>query len=200
MTAPEIICQEPRPGETRDCLDPWKMSFVHADGGVSLCCWSRSIGSINAATVNEILEGAAAKAMRRGLLTGRVPVDCVRCPSRSLVPVGDFKQKVEEFLSGDDRKERMDLRARAYGLQDQVALLRHHIEDVEADRKKVQLHAHNLEIEREHLKMHNGMLLEKVNSIHEGRANIFHLVVSWTRGLLRRKLRGASKPPATSAD
>ncbi|MHC4844666.1 MAG: SPASM domain-containing protein [Planctomycetota bacterium] len=200
MTAPEIICQEPRPGETRDCLDPWKMSFVHADGGVSLCCWSRSIGSINAATVNEILEGDAAKAMRRGLLTGRVPVDCVRCPSRSLVPVGDFKKKVEEFLSGDDRKERMDLRARTYALHEQVASQRRHIEAVEADRAKVQQHAHNLEIEREHLKMHNEMLLEKVNSIHEGRANIFHLIVSWTRGLVRRKLRGGARPPAAPAD
>jgi len=199
MTAPEIICQEPGPGETRDCLDPWKMSFVHADGGVSLCCWSRSIGSISSTSVNEILEGEPARAMRRGLLTGRVPVDCVRCPSRSLVPVTEFKQKVEEFLSGDDRKERMDLRAQAYGLQDQVASLRHHIEDIEADRKKVSEHAGNLEIEREHMRMHNEMLLEKVNSIHEGRANIVHLLVSWTRGLLRRKLRGASKP-ATPAD
>src|SRR6187402_3534660 len=58
----------PRPGETRDCLDPWKMSFVHADGAVSLCCWSRPVGNIKDAPFGEILMNEAAREMRRGLL------------------------------------------------------------------------------------------------------------------------------------
>ena len=77
----------PKPGETRDCLDPWKMSFVHADGSVTLCCWSRPVGNIKDAPFGEILMNEAAREMRRGLLTGRIPDDCVRCPARMLVPV-----------------------------------------------------------------------------------------------------------------
>lgn len=183
MTAPEVICQEPGPGETRDCLDPWKMSFVHADGGVSLCCWSRAIGSIHTTPVNEILEGEAARGMRRGLLTGRVPVDCVRCPSRNVVPLATLRKKVEAHLSGDNRQERMELRAKAYALQDEVACVRR-------ERDAIREHIGNLEEEREHLRKHNEMLVETVNSIHEGRANIFRVVGSWCRGLMRRTFLG----------
>ena len=89
----------PRPGETRDCLDPWKMSFVHADGSVTLCCWSRPVGNIKDAPFGDLLLNDASKEMRRGLLTGRMPEDCVHCPARTLVPVAEFRRKVERFVA-----------------------------------------------------------------------------------------------------
>ena len=189
MTQPDVICQEPGPGETRDCLDPWKLSFVHADGGVSLCCWSRSIGSIKTTPVDEILKGDAARAMRRGLLTGRVPVDCVRCPSRSLVPLASLRKSVEEYMSADDSQGRRQLRKQVYGLHEQVASLRR-------EREATSQHIANLEEERAHVLKHNEMLVERVTSIHEGRASLLRLVGSWCRGRARRMLGRGSTPPS----
>jgi hypothetical protein len=188
MTAPATICQEPGPGETRDCLDPWKLSFVHADGGVSLCCWSRAIGSIKTTPVNEILKGEAAQAMRRGLLTGRVPVDCVRCPSRSLVPLASLRRSVEDYLSADDSEARMKLRAKLYGAHEQLASLRKELVTLKEHRTNMEEHRTNMEEEREHLQKHIEILMERLNAIKEGRANILSLVRSWCRGRVRRAL------------
>ena len=181
---------QPRPGETRDCLDPWKMSFVHADGSVSLCCWSRSIGNIKDAPFGELLMNDMAKEMRRGLLTGRIPEDCVRCPARTLVPVAELRRKVEAFVADDGRKELLELRGRLFTLQEDMIVSRQHLAGSEQARAALLQHVANLEEQREHLRLHNTHLLDQVNQVLEGRGSLLRLVARWTRGRLRRSPLG----------
>jgi hypothetical protein len=181
---------EPQPGETRDCLDPWKMSFVHADGAVSLCCWSRPVGNIKDAPFGEILMNEAAREMRRGLLTGRIPDDCVRCPARMLVPVAELRRKVQEFVADDGRRELLKLRGQYYTLTEDMVLARKHLAGSEAARAALEQHVANLEEERTHLRQHNTNLLDEVNQVLEGRGSLPKLVYRWTRGRLRRSALG----------
>jgi hypothetical protein len=180
----------PKPGETRDCLDPWKMSFVHADGSVSLCCWSRSIGNIKDAPFEELLMNDASKEMRRGLLTGRIPEDCVRCPARSLVPVAKFRKKVEAFVADDGRRELLKLRGQLFTLQEDMVKARKHLAGSEEARAALVQHVANLEQVQEHLRLHNTNLLDAVNQVIEGRGSLPKLVYRWTRGRLRRSALG----------
>jgi len=180
----------PKPGQTRDCLDPWKMSFVHADGSVTLCCWSRSIGNIKDAPFGEVLMNEAAREMRRGLLTGRIPEDCVHCPARTLVPVGEFRRKVEAFVADDGRQELLKLRGQVYSQQEDLVLARKHLASSEEARLALVQHVANLEEERQHLRLHNTNLLDQVNRVLEGRGSLLKLVARWTRGRLRRTALG----------
>jgi len=173
----------PRPGETRDCLDPWKMSFVHADGSVSLCCWSRSIGNIKDARFGELLVNDASREMRRGLLTGRLPEDCVRCPARTLVPVAELRRKVEAFVADDGRQELLRLRGDHYALQEDMVRARRHIESLLG-------HVANLEDERRHLRLNAATLQAAVDAVREGRGSPVELLYRWTRGRLRRSALG----------
>jgi len=123
----------PHEGQTRDCLDPWKMAYVKADGEVSLCCWSKSIGNVKNGTINDLLHNQASREMRRGLLTGSMPHDCVVCPARPLMPVTDFKKKVEEFVSDDGRQEMLALRSRLHGVQETLVQERRIHADVDKE-------------------------------------------------------------------
>lgn len=182
--------RQPHPGETRDCLDPWKMTFIKADGSVSLCCWSAPVGNIAEAPVDQILHNAASREMRRGLLTGEMPVDCVKCPARMLMPVAEFRGKVERFLADDGRTERTALRARLHATQENVVALRHHASNVEQHAHEIEQHVRNLEEEREHLRRHVGQLTERVDAVAEGRMPLTRVLGSWTRGRLRRSALG----------
>ena len=180
----------PKPGETRDCLDPWKMSFVHADGSVTLCCWSRAIGNIKDAPFGELLMNDASREMRRGLLTGRIPEDCVRCPARTLVPVAELRAKVAAFVADDGRQEILKLRSRVYSLQEDLVLARKHLAGSEEARAALVAHVTNLDEERQHLRLHNTNLLDAVNQVVEGRGSLARLVIRWTRGRWRRSAIG----------
>lgn len=173
----------PSPGETRDCLDPWKMSFVHADGSVTLCCWSRPVGNIKDAPFGDVLLNDASKEMRRGLLTGRMPEDCVHCPARTLVPVADFRRKVERFVADDGRQELLKLRGELYTVREDMVRTRKHV-------TTLQEHVRNLEDEREHLRLDNTNLKEAELAVREGRVPLRELLVRWTRGRLRRTALG----------
>jgi hypothetical protein len=174
---------QPKPGETRDCLDPWKMSFVHADGEVSLCCWSRSIGNIKDAPFAQLLMNDASREMRRGLLTGRMPEDCVHCPARTLVPVAEFRRKVEAFVADDGRQELLKLRGDHYLMQEDMVRARKHTSSLLE-------HVANLESEREHLRRHAATLQAAVDAVNEGLVSPFALAWRWTRGRLRRSALG----------
>ena len=174
---------QPKPGETRDCLDPWKMSFVHADGAVTLCCWSRPVGNIKDQPFAAILTNDMSREMRRGLLTGRIPEDCVHCPARTLVPVAQFRKKVEAFVADDGRQELLKLRGDHYLLQEDMVRGRKHVRSLEE-------HVANLEAERGHLQRHAADLQAAVDAIYEGRVSPFRLAWRWTKGRLRRTALG----------
>ncbi|MGQ0551678.1 MAG: SPASM domain-containing protein [Planctomycetota bacterium] len=195
---------EPAPGETRDCLDPWKMAYVKADGAVTLCCWSQPVGNVKHNTIQEILHDEPARALRRGLLTGQMPDDCIRCPARGLVSTEALRQKVDEYVSDDDRREMMAVRARLHGLQEEVVQLRHHASNLEADRDNWRTHARNLEEERAHLRgVITGLttqaeaLSEQVAAVEQGRVPLGGLIRTWLRGRVRRSKLGGRwfRPP-----
>jgi hypothetical protein len=199
----------PHPGQTRDCLDPWGMAYVKADGAVSLCCWSRPIGNVKEGTIDALLHNEASREMRRGLLTGAMPHDCVVCPARALVPVDDFRRKVEEFVAYDGRQEMLALRARLHGVQETLVQERRTHQEVDKEFARLrtiakgfeeQLRAQallaaelaerveHLELERGHLRAHVELLVEDAHALSEGRAPILRIVYRWMRGRARSLL------------
>lgn len=98
MSSP--IFSEVPPGQTRDCTDPWNLTYVRADGSVRLCCWSREVGNLHEQSMDEIVQGEKARKMRGGLLTGDLDEDCVRCPARGVLTIAKLTHKVEEVLNG----------------------------------------------------------------------------------------------------
>jgi len=92
--------EKPNLGETRDCLDPGNLVYIHSDNSVTPCCWHESIGSLsNGESLEQVLNGKKIKQLREELLTGNLNSSCVDCPARGLVPVGKFKLKVfKNFL------------------------------------------------------------------------------------------------------
>ncbi len=144
----------PHAGQTRDCLDPWKMAYVKADGEVSLCCWSKSIGNVKDGTINDLLHNEASREMRRGLLTGAMPHDCVVCPARPLVPVPELRRKVEDFAADDGRQEMLALRSRLHGVQEALVQERRIHADVDKEFEKLRESVRSLQ---EQLKAHEGL-------------------------------------------
>ena len=87
---------------TRDCLDPWSTLYVHADGDVAACCWSRPVGNLGRESLERIVEGEAVRAMRLGLLTGALPADCAKCPARDTTTTKALARKVERLAVDDE--------------------------------------------------------------------------------------------------
>lgn len=180
---------KPKTGETRDCLDPWKIALIRADGEVALCGWSPSLGNLNERPVAELLRSERAEAMRRGLLTGRLVEACQVCPARKPVAVAALRGEVER-LADAGRNELLELRGRNYELQEDLLLAREHLAGSEQARAALVEHVGNLEEQREHLRLHNTNLLDTVNEVLEGRGSFVKLVMRWTRGRFRRSAIG----------
>jgi len=146
------------------------------------------------------------RAMRRGLLNGHMPDECVRCPARELIPVDDLKKKVTRYLAEGDRAETLALRARFNALQETHVVLHRKLTELEPRLKVaedevvgLQAHARNLEDEREHLRRHVALLVERVHGLDEGRLSLPKVLYVWTRGFVRRVFLGRKHAPAASA-
>jgi MoaA/NifB/PqqE/SkfB family radical SAM enzyme len=128
------------PGETRDCVDPWEMTFIRADGQVALCCWSKHLGSLKEKTLAELIDSPSARKMREGLLTGELDEDCRHCPARGMTTRESLKKRVLKTIQRQGLEDVEKLRARIY--------------DLEGEREQLIAHTQTLENEREHLKGH----------------------------------------------
>jgi radical SAM protein with 4Fe4S-binding SPASM domain len=86
----ETTNQQPRLGETRDCLDPWYQPFIRTNGDVWPCCWLyESLGNVNETPFDQLINNMAFKDLRRELLTGQLRNACIECPSRGITtPAG----------------------------------------------------------------------------------------------------------------
>lgn len=94
----------PRPGETRDCLDPWSFSQLRADGDVSLYCFAPAVGKVDGATgVSEILNNDKSKHFRTGLLSGDIPDPCRTCWSKSTTTTEKLQAKVARHLAHEGK-------------------------------------------------------------------------------------------------
>lgn len=89
-------------GETRDCLDPWTFVQVLSDGSVRPCCASSfNLGTLGpGVSMEDILDGAEAKALRHELLTGNLRKDCASCPIKSPVSLQQHRQRFDREVLG----------------------------------------------------------------------------------------------------
>jgi hypothetical protein len=195
----------PQPGQTRDCLDPWKMAFVKADGSVALCCWSSPVGNIKQRALAEILRDEPARAMRRGLLDGHMPGECERCPARELIPLAELRTKVQRYLAEGDREGALALRARFNQLQETHVLIHRRLSELEpklnvaeGEVRGLQEHVQHVEQERDELRQHYERLVARVRELDEGRLPLRTVLWRWTRGFVRRVI--LRRPMGASAE
>jgi MoaA/NifB/PqqE/SkfB family radical SAM enzyme len=85
------------PGWTRDCLDPWEMVFLYAQGEVRPCCtYDKGVGNVNEKPLRKILNGSSVRAIRRNLLTGSLDgMICAHCSMRNPIRAKDFRRKMK---------------------------------------------------------------------------------------------------------
>ena len=101
---------------TRDCLDPWFFAMLNARRELQPCCWHPAVGTLPVGgSLNDLLEGAAMRELRRQLLTGELNEYCRRCPARPLTnPDGLRSHLLEELaqegLSGNEPPSDFDRR------------------------------------------------------------------------------------------
>ena len=85
--------------ETRDCLDPWRIAYVEADGGIRPCCFfEETLGMLTNASLEEIVEGSEFRKLRREILTGDLRPSCAGCQSRPVIDRGALQEMVRIYL------------------------------------------------------------------------------------------------------
>ena len=95
----ETVNSQPRPGETRDCLDPWYQPFIRTNGEVWPCCWFyEELGNVNETPFHQLVNGAAFRQLRRELLTGQLRKACIECPSRSTTTPPDLLARLRSSV------------------------------------------------------------------------------------------------------
>ncbi|MFA6958658.1 MAG: radical SAM protein [Thermoanaerobaculia bacterium] len=89
----------PAARETRDCLDPWRVAFVHASREVRPCCfYEETLGQLDGESLRAIVNGARFRELRLGLLTGDLPRSCASCNARPLIDIDGLRAKVREYV------------------------------------------------------------------------------------------------------
>ncbi|MGK2856052.1 MAG: radical SAM/SPASM domain-containing protein [Thermoanaerobaculia bacterium] len=90
------------PGETRDCLDPWKIAFVHATGEVRPCCFfEEMLGGLAEDSLTAIYEGEEFRKLRQELLSGNLRPNCANCAGRPLIATEVLEEKVRAFREAE---------------------------------------------------------------------------------------------------
>lgn len=86
--------------QTRDCLDPWSFFLIQSNREVLPCCGGHpSIGSISKGqSLDIILNNQQIQILRKRLLTGDIPLDCLQCPSKGWTSTAKLKKRVTKYL------------------------------------------------------------------------------------------------------
>ncbi|MBK1660176.1 SPASM domain-containing protein [Paracraurococcus ruber] len=85
---------------TRDCTDPWFFVLFNADRTVAPCCWHPPVARLAPGdSLEAALNGAAIKAVRRELLTGRLNAACADCPARGLTDPVSLAKRVQAEMA-----------------------------------------------------------------------------------------------------
>lgn len=89
-----------KPGETRDCFQPWDYVLLMANGGAEPCCGGYgAIGSYtDANSIEEVANGEGFQALRRELLSGDLSELCRKCSLRAPIDITEFRAKVEHLM------------------------------------------------------------------------------------------------------
>ncbi len=84
---------------TRDCLDPWSFIMVRANKEVIPCCWYQSLHSSGIhRSLFDVFNNTKARELRRRLLTGDLPPDCMDCTGRKWTSTDNLKKKVWNYV------------------------------------------------------------------------------------------------------
>ncbi len=96
QTMMRVWSKLPAPGQTRLCLDPWNLLLFERHGRVLSCCIGLpSIADLSSVdSMIEIINSHKARALRRSLLTGELPLHCKCCARKPLVDAGKLQQLV----------------------------------------------------------------------------------------------------------
>ncbi len=92
------------------CRQPWLSPLVGATGKVNPCCggsWSGPIGNLTTATMREIVEGEAYRAVRASILEGRPIVACDGCSFARGMSFPEFARDIREWL-GDTNPSNLE--------------------------------------------------------------------------------------------
>lgn len=182
---------------TRDCLDPWKMALVKADGSVALCCWGENVGNIHDTDLDTVLRSPRASDRRMRLLSGRLGSDCLACPARGWTSTSALRDRLAGYL--DTERELTALRGHARTLEDELAQLKPHAATLEDQLSQLTPHAQSLEAELTRWKAHATTLAAELGHLRPHAATLAHAlstgVPGWWRrmtGPAKRLLRGSS--------
>ena len=80
--------------QTRDCIEPWTFVQINSKGDILPCCNHSPIGSLNQGSLSRILDGEQMRDLRRGLLSGNLDNDCLRCYAKAPTSIENLKKKV----------------------------------------------------------------------------------------------------------
>lgn len=87
------------------CRQPWSSPLVGAEGNVWPCCVSGNgspVGDLANATLREIMEGDAARAIRASILEGRPIVPCENCSFAQAKGLQEFIRDIREWQGDTD--------------------------------------------------------------------------------------------------
>lgn len=87
--------------ESAGCYQPWQSPMVGALGKVIPCCGTGSagpIGSLPTQSMGEVMDGAAARAIRAAILEGHPTVGCGSCSFALDMSFAEFSRQVRDWL------------------------------------------------------------------------------------------------------
>jgi MoaA/NifB/PqqE/SkfB family radical SAM enzyme len=183
--------------ETRDCVDPWEMTFIRADGRVALCCWSPHLGNLKDESLASLIDSPAARKMRAGLLSGELDDACRHCPARGMTTRANLAKRVRKTIERESLDDVEKLRARIYNLEGEREQLLAHAETLESEREHLKGHIANLEPDHAGLRGHvetleheRGHLLGHIRNLERERSSITWFVVKRVRANIKQSALG----------
>lgn len=142
------------PGQTRDCLDPWRTVFLRAEGDVALCCWAGPVGNLREGSLASVLRNDKAKEIRRRLLAGDLDKDCAACPARGTTSTVQLRDRVSELVDDHARNELSHLRLHNATVEKELGSLRAHNATIEKELSSLRAHDATIQRERDALAGH----------------------------------------------
>ena len=92
--------RKPDGGQTRDCIDPWFFFLLTSGRELKPCCVHPPVGILeNGASLGDLLNGPAMRALRERLITGNLDEACFECPNRPLTDPGSLRRRLRAHLA-----------------------------------------------------------------------------------------------------
>lgn len=104
--APTLVMVDPvGAGQTRRCLDPWRVAKVAEDGSVLACCIGRTrMGHLDDTPLETIFHAEPFRQRRAALLSGNLDDECRGCPTRGAISLDGLRAELaaQGLFSGEE--------------------------------------------------------------------------------------------------